>query len=97
MHGKSPSAICVQCRPDQRRLIRALIVRLQNLLIPWYMSTNGECSDQTAGMRMVIWTYVVRKLYKGFFVRCASNGIFVSVNCMHVYNQSTESANEADA
>ena len=31
------------------------------------MSTNREFSDQTARMRMLTWTYVVRKLYKGLF------------------------------
>ena len=32
-----------------------------------YMSMNRECSDQTTRMRMLIWTNVVNKLYKGHF------------------------------
>ena len=31
------------------------------------MSTNGECSDYTAQMRMLSWACVVRKLYKNPF------------------------------
>ena len=31
------------------------------------MSTNREFSNQTARMRMLIWTYAVCKLYKGLF------------------------------
>ena len=57
--------------PDQpahkRRLIRAFVVRLQNQWILYYMSTNRERSNLTVRMRMLIWTYVVRKLYKGIF------------------------------
>ena len=55
--------------PDQpalkRRLIRAFIVRLQNQWMLLYMLTNRESSDQTARMRMLIWTYVALKLNKG--------------------------------
>ena len=51
----------------KRRLIRASIVCLQNQWILLYMSPNGECSDQTACMHMLICTYAVSKFYKGLF------------------------------
>ena len=48
--------------PDQpaqrRRLIRAVVVRLQNHWMLLYMSTNIECTDR---MRIIILIYVVRQ------------------------------------
>ena len=47
--------------PDQpvqdHRLIRAFVVCLQNQWILQYMSMNWECSDQTAWMCILIWTF----------------------------------------
>ena len=62
--------------PDQpahkRRLIRTFIVRLQNSMNT-VVYVDEECSDKTAQMRILIWIYIVRKFYKGLFVRCASH------------------------
>ena len=41
-----------------RRLIRAIVARLQNQWI-LHMWTIGECPDQTARMRMLIRTFTV--------------------------------------
>ena len=49
------------------RLIFAFVARIQNRWILQYMLTNWECLDQTAWMCMLIWTYVVHRLYNGPF------------------------------
>ena len=58
----------------KRMLIRAFVGHLENQYIVHVV--NRECSDQTACMYMLIWTYTVCKLYEGFLVCCTS---FVNV------------------
>ena len=57
--------------PDQpahlRRLIRVFVARLQNQLILYYMSKNRECPDETARMRIFIWTFAIRIWHMGLF------------------------------
>ena len=56
--------------------IMAFIVRLQWQYMLQYILTNRECSDQTARMRLLIWTNIVCKLYKGLFSCVAHQLLF---------------------
>ena len=58
--------------PDLPAHFRAFVARLQYQWILWYMSTNRECFDQTAGMHMLILTFAIRIWHKSILQRYAS-------------------------